>query len=75
MFSSSVSLSIYISIISKERPENFQERLGFNATVLTEALQLGCKGWLSYNKMFREHIEKQPTHNWSMLHTTFYSVS
>ena len=36
------------------------ELLVYHATVLIEALRFGCRGWLSYDKMFREHIKKEP---------------
>ena len=34
-----------------------------------------CKGWLSYDKMFREHVEKQPTTSWSILHPSLTFLS
>ena len=71
----SVCFSTYIAIISKEHPEKFQELLAYHATILIEALRFGCKGWLAYDRMFREHIEKEPSSSWSMLHPMFYSLS
>ena len=71
----SVCFSTYIAIISKEHPEKFQELLAYHATILIEALRFGCKGWLAYDRMFRGHIEKEPSSSWSMLHPMFYSLS
>ena len=53
----SVCFSTYIAIVSKEHPEKFQELLAYHATILIKALRFGCKGWLAYDRMFREHIE------------------
>ena len=52
-----------------------QELLAYHSTVLVEALRFGCKGWMSYDRIFREHVEKKPSSNWSLLHSTFYSLS
>ena len=71
----SVSFSTFTAIISREHPEKFQELLAYHATILIEALRFGCKGWLSYDKLFREHVEKDPGTSWSMLHPMFYSLS
>ena len=71
----SVSFSTFTAIISREHPEKFQELLAYHATILIEALRFGCKGWLSYDKLFREHVEKDPSTSWSMLHPMFYSLS
>ena len=57
----SVCFSTFITIIAKKHPDKVQELLAYHATVQIEALCFGCKGWwLSYDKMFREHIEKEP---------------
>ena len=32
------------------------------------------KGWLSYDKMFREHIKNEPHSTWVMLHPMFYTL-
>ena len=71
----SVCFSTFVAIISKEHPGKFQELLAYHAIVLIEALRFKCKGWLSYDKMFREHMEKEPNSSWSMLHSMFYSLS
>ena len=71
----SVCFSTYVAIIAKEHPEKFQQLLAYHAIILIEAFRFRCKGWLSYDKVFREHIEKEPDSNWSMLHPMFYSLS
>ena len=48
----------YFAIISKEHPEKLKELLAYHATILIKALRFGFEGWLAYNRMFREHIEK-----------------
>ena len=30
---------------------------------------------MSYDRMFREHVEKEPSSNWLLLHSMFYSLS
>ena len=67
--------STFVAIVEKECHEKFRELLAYQATILTEALRFGCKGWLCYNKLFREHVEKEPNTSWSMLHSMFYSLS
>lgn len=71
----SVSFTTYVAVIVKEHPQKCQQLLAYHATILIEALCFGCKGWLSYDRMFREHIEKDPSASWSMLHPMFYSLS
>lgn len=71
----SVSFNTFVAIVTKKHPAKFQELLAYHATILMEALRFGCKGWLSYDKMFREHIEKEPHSSWSMLHPMFYSLT
>ena len=71
----SVSFSTFIAIVARKHPGKFQELLAYHATVLIEALRFGCRGWLSYDKMFREHIEKEPQSSWAMLHPIFYSLT
>ena len=71
----SVSFSTFIAVIASKHPEKSQELLAYHATVLIEALRFGCKGWLSYDKMFRENMEKEPHSPWAMLHPMFYSLT
>ena len=71
----SVSFCTFIAIVATKHPEKYQELLAYHATVLSEALRFGCRGWLSYDKMFREHVEKEPRSNWAMLHPMFYSLT
>ena len=67
----SVSFSTFIAVIASKHPDKSQELLTYHATVLMEALRFGCQGWLSYNKMFRENIEKEPHSTWALLHPMF----
>ena len=45
--------------IAKKHPTKFQELVAYHSTILMVALQFRCKGWLSYNKMFHELVEKE----------------
>ena len=56
----SVSFSTFIAVIASKHPDKSQELLAYHATILIEALRFGCKGWLSYDKLFRENIVKEP---------------
>ena len=38
-------------------------------------VRLQSLAWLSYDRMFREHVEKEPSSNWSLLYSIFYSLS
>ena len=58
-------LNAFVAIVTKRHPSKL-ELLAYHATILTEALS--CKGWLSYDKMFHQHIEK------AMLYPMFYSL-
>ena len=58
----SVCFNTFAAIVAKG-----QELLAYHSTILMEALRFGCKGWLSYDRMFREHVE-EPSSNWSLLH-------
>ena len=49
----SISFSTFVAIIAKEHTEKFRELLAYQATILIEAIRFGCKGWLSYGKLFR----------------------
>ena len=71
----SVCFNTFAAIVAKKYPAKFQELLAYHSTILVEALRFGCKGWLSYDRMFREHVEKEPSSNWSLLHSMFYSLS
>ena len=71
----SVCFNTFAAIVAKKHPEKFQELLAYHSTILVEALRFGCKGWMSYDRMFREHVEKEPSSNWSLLHSMFYSLS
>ena len=71
----SVCFNTFVAIIAKKHPEKGQELLAYHSTILVEALRFGCKGWMSYDRMFREHVEKEPSSNWSLLHFMFYSLS
>ena len=71
----SVCFNTFAAIVAKKHPEKFQELLAYHSTILVEALRFGCKGWMSYDRMFREHVEKEPSSNWSPLHSMFYSLS
>ena len=73
----SVCFNTFAATVAKKYPAKFQELLAYHSTVLVEALLFGCKGWLSYHRMFREHVEKEPSSNsnWSLLHSMFYSLS
>ena len=71
----SVSFSTFVVIISMKHPEKFKELLAYHTTILIEALHFGRKGWLSYDKMFWEHIDKKPESSWFMLHPVLMFLS
>ena len=71
----SVCFNTFAAIVAKKYPAKGQELLAYHSTILMEALRFGCKGWLSYDRMFRERVEKEPSSNWSLLHSMFYSLS
>ena len=71
----SISFDTFVAVVARSHPSKFQQLLAYRATILMEALRFGCKGWLSYDKMFRENIEKDPTANWALLHPMFYSLT
>ena len=71
----SISFDTFIAVVARSHPLKFQQLLAYRATILMEALRFGCKGWLSYDKMFCENIEKDPTANWALLHPMFYSLT
>ena len=71
----SVCFNTFAAIMAKKHPEKIQELLAYHSTILVEALRFGCKGWMSYDRMFRENVEKEPSSNWSLLHSMFYSLS
>ena len=71
----SVSFSTFIAVVTSKYPGKAQELLAYHTTLLIEALRFGCKGWLSYDRMFREHVEKEPHSSWAMLHPMFYSLT
>ena len=53
----SISFSTFVAIISKEYLKNFSELSAYHTMILIEALCFGCKGWLSYDKLFGENVE------------------
>ena len=71
----SISFDTFVAVVARSYPSKFQQLLAIRATILMEALRFGCKGWLSYDKMFRKNIEKYPTANWALLHPMFYSLT
>ena len=70
----SVCFNTFAAIMAKKYLAKGQELLAYHLTILMEALYFGCKGWLSYDRMFREHV-KEPSSNWSLLHSMFYLLS
>ena len=71
----SVCFNTFAAIVAKKHPAKSQELLAYHSTILVEALRFGCRGWMSYDRMFREHVEKEPGSNWSLLHSMFYSLT
>ena len=70
-----VCFNTFAAIVAKKYPAKFQELLSYHCIILVQALRFGCKGWLSYDQMLREHVEKEPSSNRSLLHSMFYSLS
>jgi hypothetical protein len=68
----SVCFNTFAAIVAKKFPAMGHELRAYHST---EALRFGCKGWQSYDRMFREHVEKEPSSNWWLLHSMFYSLS
>ena len=66
---------MFAAIVVRKHPSKSQELLAYHYTILVEALRFGCRGWMSYDQMFREHVEKEPESSWSLLHSMFYSLS
>ncbi len=56
----SMCFSTFAAIVAKKFPAKGQELLTYHST---EALYFGCKGWQSCDRMFREHMEKEPSCN------------
>ena len=71
----SISFDTFVAVVARSHPLKFQQLLAYRATILMEALRFGCKGWLSYDKMIREDIKKDPTANWALVHVMFYSLT
>ena len=71
----SACFNTFAAIMARKHPAKSRELLAYHSTILVEALRFGCRGWMSYDRMFREHIEKEQGSNWSLLHSMFYSLS
>ena len=71
----SVCFTTYSAIVGQKHPKKMKELLAYQATVIIEALRFNGRGWLPYDKMFREHIAKHPDTDWSIINPMFYSLS
>ena len=66
----------YVSpLLQPSLGKNIQELLAYHATVIIEALRFNGKGWLPYDKMFRENVAKHPDSDWSSINPMFYSLT
>ena len=68
----SACFNTFAAIVVMKYPAKLQKLLAYHSTILVEASRFRCKGC---NRMFREHVEKEPSFNWSLLHFMFYSLS
>ena len=54
--------------MAKKHPEKVQELLAYHYYHSSGSFAV----WMSYDRMFREHVEKEPSSNWSLLHSKVY---
>ena len=48
----SVCFNTLAAIVEKKHSAKSQELLAYHSTLLVEALRFGCRGWMSYDRMF-----------------------
>ena len=70
-----VCFNTFVAVAARNHPTKVQELLAYKATLMVVALCFSYKGWLSYDKIFTEHVEKDLSTNWSILHPMFYSLT
>ena len=71
----SVCFSTFAAIIGQKHPHKVKELLAYQATIVIEALRFNGRGWLPYDKMFRENVAKHPDTDWSTINPMFYSLT
>ena len=71
----SVCFCTYAAIVGQKYPLKLKELLAYHATIVIEALRFNGRGWLPYDKMFREHVAKHPDTDWAQINPIFYSLS
>ena len=71
----SVCFSTFAAILGQKHPGKLKELLAYQATVIIEASRFNGRGWLPYDKMFRENVAKHPDTDWSSINPMFYSLT
>ena len=71
----SVCFSTFAAILGQKYPGKLKELLAYQATVIIEASRFNGRGWLPYDKMFRENVAKHPDTDWSSINPMFYSLT
>ena len=51
----------FAAIVARNHPTKSKELLAYHSIILVEALRFSCRGWMSYCRMFREHIREVRT--------------
>ena len=68
--------NIYSSVLQTKYPSLAKPLAAYATMMVKEAQWFGFRGWLQYDRLFRQHATKDPTlADWARLNSTLYAIS
>ena len=67
------AFATYIAVVAEAHPGRVKDMLAYMRIIVKEAGRSNNKGWLNYNRIFRQNAVSDPTLNWVRLDSSLHS--
>ena len=65
----------YMAVIIGTQPERAQDLLGYQAVIIDASMRYEGRGWMGYDRRFRQIAAADPTKKWSSLDSDLWNMS
>ena len=67
--------TMYTAVIIGSQPERAQDLLGYQAVIIDANMQYEGRGWMGYDRRFRQIAAADPSRKWSSLDSDLWNMS
>ena len=67
------AFATYVAVVAEAHPGRVKDMLAYMRIIVKEAGRSNNKGWLNYDRIFRQNAVSDPTLNWARLDSSLHS--